>query len=106
MNENHYCIITTTIDDEARAREIAISLLEQRLVACVQVHPIESFYHWNDGIEESRELLLQIKTKQEHFEAVQEQILRQHSYDIPEIIMIPIADAHEAYLEWIERETL
>jgi len=106
MNENNYCIITTTIDNEIRAREIATSLLEQRLVACVQLHPIESLYHWNSAIEESRELLLQMKTRSIHFEAVREQILKLHSYDIAEIIMTPIIDANESYLEWIEKETL
>lgn len=106
MNRNNYCIITTTIDDEKGAREIAVSLLELRLVACVQIYPIESLYHWNDSIEESSEFLIQMKTKNEHFKAVREQILRQHSYDIPEIIMTPIVDADKAYLAWIDNETL
>ena len=106
MNKNTYCIITTTIDDEALAREIAASLLEQRLVACVQIHPVESLYRWNGSIEKSRELLLQMKTRSTHFEEVREQIRKLHSYDIPEIIMTPIIDANKSYLDWIEKETL
>ena len=106
MNKNTYCIITTTIDDEARAREIAASLLGQRLVACVQIHPVESLYRWNGDIEESRELLMQMKTQSAHFEAVREQIRKLHSYDIAEIIMTPIIDANKSYLDWIEKETL
>ena len=106
MNEKNYCIVTTTIDDETLAKEMAASLLEQRLVACVQIHPVESMYHWNGTVEESREYLLQMKTKSRHFGSIKAYLLRQHSYETPEIIMTAIMDANEAYLAWIEKETL
>ena len=106
MNERNYCIVTTTIDDETLAKEMAVSLLEKRLIACVQIHHVESMYHWNGAVEESREYLLQMKTKKRHFGAIRAYLLRQHSYETPEIIMTEIIDADEAYLTWIEKETL
>lgn len=106
MNKTDYCIVTTTVDTEKSAKEIARTLLEARLAACIQIFPIESLYHWEGAVAESREFLLQMKTRSGHFPAIQEQIEQLHSYDIPEIIMTPLLDANEAYLAWIDEETL
>ncbi|BAF72282.1 divalent-cation tolerance protein CutA [Sulfurovum sp. NBC37-1] len=106
MNETRYCIVTTTIDNEARAREMGRAMLEAKLIACAQLYPIESLYCWEGSLDESKEFLLQMKTKNEHFPAIKKQILQRHTYEVPEILMTPILDANGAYLAWIERETL
>ena len=105
MKTTNYCIITTTIDDEKIAKQISTSLLKDHLVACVQSHTIQSQYHWNGTLETSQEILLQMKTKASLFEEIKVQIEALHSYEVPEIIMTPILDANESYLEWIDKET-
>lgn len=105
MKTNNYCIITTTIDDENIADQISTTLFRDRLVACVQSHNIQSKYYWNGSLETSEEILLQMKTKASLFEEVKVQIEALHSYDVPEIIMTPILDANDDYLQWIEKET-
>ena len=104
MKTTNYCIITTTIDDENIADQISTALLQDHLVACVQSHTIQSKYHWNGTLETSKEILLQMKTKTSLFEEIKVQIEALHSYDVHEIIMIPLLDANESYLNWIEKE--
>lgn len=105
MKTTNYCIITTTIDDENIAEQISTALLQGHLVACVQSHTVQSKYHWNETLETSEEILLQMKTKAPLFEEIKLQIEALHSYDVPEIIMTPIIDANENYLNWIDKET-
>ena len=105
MKTTHYCIISTTIDDENIADQISTALLQDHLVACVQSQTIQSKYRWNGTLETSEETLLQMKTKASLFEEVKVQIEALHSYDVPEIIMTPILDANESYLNWIDEET-
>ncbi len=105
MKTTNYCIITTTIDDENIADQISTTLLQDHLVACVQSHTVQSKYHWNGTLETSEEILLQMKTKASLFEDIKVQIEALHSYDVPEIIMTPILDANESYLNWIDKET-
>ncbi|MEA3433154.1 MAG: divalent-cation tolerance protein CutA [Campylobacterota bacterium] len=105
MKTKNYCIISTTIDDKMIADKISSALLQEHLVACVQSHTVQSQYHWNGTLETSEEILLQMKTKASLFAEIKGQIEALHSYDVPEIIMTPILDANEGYLEWIEKET-
>ena len=104
MKTKNYCIITTSIDDENIADKISTSLLKDHLVACVQSHTVQSKYNWDGNLESKKEILLQMKTKTSMFEEVKVQIKSLHTYDLPEIVMTPIIDANEAYLEWIENE--
>jgi len=105
MKITNYCIISTTIDDGNIADQISTALLQDHLVACVQTQSIQSKYHWNGTLETTEEILLQMKTKASLFEEIKIQIEALHSYDIPEIIMIPILDANENYLNWIDGVT-
>lgn len=95
-------IIQTTFDNEKEAKQIARSLVKQKIGNCVQlIGPITSIYEWNNDIEESQEWLCQIKTSQKNKENVMNEIKRQHPYDLPEIIAIPIESADEDYLSWL-----
>jgi len=105
MKTKKYCVITTTTDNKDIATLISTALLQDHLVACVQSHTIQSKYPWNGTLETSEEILLQMKTKASLFEEVKVQIEALHSYDVPEIIMTPILDANEEYLNWIDKET-
>lgn len=100
-----YCIVITTVDDAKTAAGITQSLLEKKLAACIQQTRIKSHYRWKGAIEEAEEIRLEIKTRSDLFEEIEKTILSLHSYDLPEIIMIPVNKGHAAYLAWVSEET-
>lgn len=106
MEASDYCIITTTTDSKENADAITQQLLEKKLVACVQSTTIQSAYHWEGKVMQSEEILLQMKSRRSLFEKVQTEIEHLHTYDVPEIIMVPMAGANLHYLQWIEEETI
>jgi len=106
MEASDYCIISTTTDSKENADAITQLLLEKKLIACVQSTVIQSAYHWQGKIIKTEEILLQMKTKRSLFEKVQTEIEHLHTYDVPEIIMVPMAGANLRYLQWIEEETI
>ena len=106
MKASDFCVITTTTDSKGNADTITQKLLEQKLVACVQSSTIQSAYHWEGKIMRSEEILLQLKTKKGHFKTIQKEIEDLHSYDLPEIILLPLEEANLSYLQWIEEVTL
>ncbi len=106
MEASDYCIITTTTDSKENADAITQRLLEKKLVACVQSTTIQSSYHWEGKVMQSEEIHLQMKTRRSLFEKIQREIEHLHTYDLPEIIMVPMAGANLDYLQWIEEETI
>ena len=100
---NEFVQISTTTDKREEAEKISRLLVEQRLAACVQiVGPVHSTYWWKDQVEQAEEWQLLIKTKETMFERVKELIRTNHSYDVPEILLVPITDGSEDYLEWLD----
>jgi periplasmic divalent cation tolerance protein len=101
-----YIQISTTTETKEQAQKIAQYLVETKLAACVQIiGPIESIYHWKGKVETAREWRCLIKTREDLFEAFSAAIKKMHSYEIPEIIAIPIVKGSKEYLNWIETET-
>lgn len=95
-------LVLTTTDSEDLARRIAAALIDARQAACVNIVPgIRSVYRWEGKMCEEGEWLLVIKTMAGQFEAVRSQILRLHSYQLPEIIAIPITSSDPDYLRWL-----
>ena len=99
---SEYSITIATCPDKDMAKSIAKLLVEQRLAACVQMFPIESVYIWHDKICDENEVMLLIKSKTELFDKISALIRESHTYEVPEIIQIPIADGLPEYLKWIE----
>lgn len=97
-----YCVILSTAENSEQAEKLTNILLENRVAACIQQMPISSSYFWDGKIEKSNEILLLIKTQSDKYKDVQELIAKNHSYDIPEIIKIPIEDGLGSYLNWIK----
>jgi len=98
--------VLSTCESEEQALRIARRLLERRLAACVNIVPgMTSVYRWKGAVEESREWLLVIKTRRELFGSLRAEIEREHSYEVPEVVALPIVDGAEAYLRWLEAET-
>jgi len=100
-NESDFSIIIATTADKESAKEIAKLLVEKRLAACVQMFPIESIYLWKENICQDSEITLFIKSKTEMFEKIKTAILEKHTYEVPEIIQIPITNGLPEYLKWI-----
>lgn len=99
-----YCMIFSTAGSQTEADKIASALLENRAAACVQMTPIKSVYRWQGKIEHSDEIHLLIKTRDELYLKAQEIIKANHSYEVPQIVKVPINDGLPAYLKWIKDE--
>ncbi len=100
-----YCVAMTTADTPELADRVAAALVEQRLAACVQIMPISSHYVWNGKVRRDAELLLLIKAKSSDFDAINAAVKLLHSYEVPEVIRLDIADGDPAYLGWIASVT-
>ena len=97
------CQVTTTFPDGTAARRAAATLVGERLAACAQVAgPIESTYRWDERIETAPEWYCHLKTTTARVPGLRARLREIHPYDIPEIIVLPIADGDPAYLRWIE----
>ena len=95
-------LVLTTAGSEEQARSIARELVDRRLAACVNiVAHVCSVYRWEGQVQEEDEKLLVIKTAQRLFPRVREAIRELHSYDVPEVIAIPLAAGDESYLRWL-----
>ena len=104
MTEN--IVILSTCPNEDEAGRIARALIAENLAACVNVLPgARSFYRWKGEVEDSAECLLVIKSSRRLFETVRAAIEKAHSYEVPEIVALPIVDGAPNYLNWI-RESL
>ncbi|MEG4866924.1 MULTISPECIES: divalent-cation tolerance protein CutA [unclassified Microcoleus] len=97
----NFGVVLVTAGSEAEAENIAKSLVENKLAACVSLSPIRSIYTWQGEIHSEAEWQLVIKTDLAKFEALKTKIQELHSYEVPEIIAIPIVAGSEAYLHWL-----
>jgi periplasmic divalent cation tolerance protein len=103
MNKpEEYCVVLTTCGDKQEAKNLACSLVESHLAACVQMTEVTSFYEWENKVNKDDEVLLLIKAKAELFEEIKTFISENHSYEIPEIIELPIRGGLENYFKWID----
>jgi periplasmic divalent cation tolerance protein len=99
-------VVLCTCPDRATAESLAQSLVEKSFAACVNVlDGVSSFYDWEGRIESDAEVLLVIKTSREMFEELSGFIKREHPYDVPEIVFLPIELGSREYLDWM-KETL
>jgi len=98
-----YIQVMTTIDEREAAENIAHTLVSKRLAACVQVvGPISSTYWWQNKVEHTEEWLCIIKTKRSLYKKLEATIKQLHTYEVPEILAIPVADGYEGYIKWLE----
>lgn len=103
MATTDYQLVLTTCPDAAVAERIARTLVEERLAACVNIlPPMQSIYRWKTQVETASEQLLIIKTRRRDYSLVERRIRELHSYELPEVIAVPIAAGLPQYLAWIE----
>jgi len=101
MNKQ-YGIIIVTASSETEAEAIASALIHENLAACVSITPIKSIYRWQGEINSDPEWQLLIKTDLRLFTNISQKITTIHSYEIPQIIAIPIIEGYPAYLNWLD----
>lgn len=100
------CQVTTAVEPEAAAEELAAAIVAERLAACAQiVGPVRSIYRWEGDVRRAREWLVVAKTTDARLAELTDRIRALHRYDIPEIVAVPITAGNPAYLRWITQET-
>jgi periplasmic divalent cation tolerance protein len=100
-------VVFVTCESSAEAGRIATWLIRKRLAACGNIvgAPVTSIYRWKGKIQKAKEVLLVLKSTRRAFAALEREVRRLHSYDVPEIIALPVAFGSQQYLSWIEEST-
>jgi periplasmic divalent cation tolerance protein len=98
---SEYCLVLVSASSEPEATAIATALVQEKLAACVTIMPVTSTYSWQGNLQCEPEWQLLIKTTGVCFRALQERVMTLHSYEVPEIIAVPIQAGAAAYLSWI-----
>jgi periplasmic divalent cation tolerance protein len=102
MTDTSIQLILCTCPDNQVAEQLATSLVEQRLAACINIVPgLTSIYRWQGKLEKGTEVLLLIKTTREYYTAVETAIRQQHPYELPEIIAVTLDEGSSDYLRWL-----
>ena len=101
-----HIVALSTLGSEEEAVRLAKTLVERRLVACVNVLPgVRSFYRWEGRLADDREVFLIMKTRSERWEALSAAIAELHPYDVPELISLPLHGGAASYLSWVDAST-
>ncbi len=105
MAQDGHVVIMTTAGSREEAHRLARGLVEGRLAACVQIMPVESVYEWKGAVQEDSEFLLLIKTRRERYADVEAHLCNAHSYEVPEIVAVPVERGLADYLGWVNAQT-
>ena len=98
-------VVFSTCGSMEEAERLARRLIEENLAACGNViSPVRSFYRWKGTIEDASEWLLSIKTSRELFDRVRLALESAHSYELPEVLALPVVEGSPNYLAWMEGE--
>lgn len=100
-NNSTYGVVLVTVGSLAAGKAIAMSLIEAKLAACVNLFPLDSIYLWEGKINQEQEYQLIIKTDLSKFDELEAKIKTLHSYEVPEIIALPIIAGSNTYLDWL-----
>jgi periplasmic divalent cation tolerance protein len=106
MSARQYRVVLVTCGSIAEARKIGRNVVEKKLAACANIVPgVESTYRWKGKVERAREVLVVIKTTANRLPALEREVKRLHSYDVPEFIVLPIVAGSRKYLAWLQEST-
>jgi periplasmic divalent cation tolerance protein len=97
-----YCVVMCSCPSDEHAEKLARSIVEHKLAACVQISPIRSFYEWKGEIHNEEERLLFIKSSTQLYSELEAFISKNHPYEVPEIIQLPVHKGLKRYLDWID----
>ena len=97
------CIVTVTAGSTSEAESLARALVNERLAACCSIiSNVSSVYWWEDAVQHDEETLLLCKTWRELFPRMESRVRELHSYDVPEIVAMPVVEGSAPYLAWME----
>jgi len=103
MSDSERAIVLITVGSLEEAEKIAQALVERMLAACVNIIPsVTSVYRWQDEVQRDSEVLLIVKSRRDVFEQLTGCVKELHSYEIPEIIALPIVAGDVDYLRWLD----
>ena len=102
MKSNTITVFTTTGNLE-EARKLATTLVEQKLAACTQISEIESFYTWENDVQNNQEFRIMFKTTKDKYKDVEKAILKIHSYDLPAIYAVDVDELYKPYGDWLNQ---
>lgn len=106
MCESQAVVLLVSIDNEAAAKKLARTLLQEKRVACVHLLPLgTSMYVWQDQLQETPEIMMLIKTRPVHVASLTRRIAELHPYDVPEILTLDVSHGLPAYLQWLTEQT-
>ena len=101
-----YVVVLSTTPNVNEAERLGKEMVEKGLVACVNIIPqIRSIYKWKEKLHNEEEMLLVMKSRKDRTEEIIDYIRKNHSYEIPEIVSLPITSGSEKYLAWIDQNT-
>ncbi len=100
-----YCMVIATCQTLDEAKKLASEIVEKRLAACVQLSPVTSIYDWEGKTCNEPEIRLVMKTRTGLYTKLEAHILATHSYEVPQIVKVPIEGGYGPYLDWIDAST-
>jgi periplasmic divalent cation tolerance protein len=102
MEDTSPCVVLVSAASEASAADIAHALVAEGLAACCSIVPhIRSVYSWQGAVHDESESLLVCKTVRCRFPALEARVRAMHTYDIPEILLLPVTEGSAPYLSWL-----
>jgi len=106
MEDIQYLVVLVTASSEEEGLKIASALVDAEMVACVNmIEKVRSIFKWRGKVEDEKETLLIIKTRTERMAEVVAKVKEVHSYDVPEVIALPVVEGNQSYLRWIDEVT-
>src|SRR5438128_2286846 len=100
-------VVLSNCGSEEEARRVARALVEARVAVCVNILPgIQSIYRWQGAIQEDSEWMLVIKSTRSMFDRLSVELRKAHSYQVPEVLAIPVIAGNQDYLDWMDREMI
>jgi periplasmic divalent cation tolerance protein len=106
LNDYTFAVVFVTVPSDEEAEAISTTLLEMKKVACINSIPeVNSLFRWQGKVEKEKERLLVMKTKMSLVGEVIDIVKEKHSYEVPEVIALPIIAGNAEYLSWLDEET-
>jgi periplasmic divalent cation tolerance protein len=106
VSDYQYCQVVTTTASRDEAHSLARGAVEARLAACAQVvGPVTSVFWWEGAVDTAQEWQVIFKTNTARYQELEQHLREAHSYDVPEILCLPVTAGHRPYLEWLDTET-
>jgi periplasmic divalent cation tolerance protein len=100
-----HCMVLVTCKDDTEARFLASEMVHNKLAACVQMSPVVSVFTWEGQVQTETETRLVIKTRTALYPALESFVQKHHSYEVPQILQVPITRGLPAFLDWIDQTT-